>query len=161
MLKISDFFFNFWLRFVYPYKEDISLDIYDFHAFEKEFSRYMGIVFEDICIDALTALMKNNKIPLKFSKIGKWWFKNIEIDIIALNPKLKTIIYGECKWKDNVNPKEVYNVLFKKKESVHVPWVPKKEYFVILAKSFSYKMKTNDVLTIDLKDLERMLFSKS
>ena len=69
MLKISDFFFNFWLRFVYPYKEDISLDIYDFHAFEKEFSRYMGIVFEDICIDALTALMKNNKIPLKFIDI--------------------------------------------------------------------------------------------
>ena len=38
-----------------------------------------------------------------FSKIGRYWDSNIEIDIAALDPDRKNLILGECKyWADPV-----------------------------------------------------------
>jgi len=155
-IKIKDLFFNFWLRFVYPFKEEISLDIYDIAQFEESFSRYMGYVFEEIALQSLIKLMKKNKF-IKFNKIGSWWFKDVEIDILALNSMSKTIIFGECKWSDNINPKKLLKELCKKQEHVSLPWEPSAVYYVLFAKSFAITLDEPNVFMFDLNKLERLL----
>ena len=45
-----------------------------------------------------------NSRPINFTRIGKWWHKDKEIDVAALNEKTKEILFGE--WKDGVDGKE-------------------------------------------------------
>lgn len=156
-LRISDYFFSFWLRFVYPYREDISLDIYDFSHFQKMFSDYMGIVFEEISKQALIKMLKNRELPFIFSKIGKWWYKDIEIDLVAFNEARKVIAFVESKWTANVDGKRVITNLKKKSAYVKVPWVPEKIYYIVFAKSFLKKTSEPNVLFFDKTSLERLL----
>ena len=99
--------------------------------------------------------MKNNKF-IKFNKIGSWWFKDVEIDILALNSMSKTIIFGECKWSDNINPKKLLKELCKKQEHVSLPWEPSAMYYVLFAKSFNTAMDEPNVFIFDLNKLEQL-----
>ena len=75
-----------------------------------------------------------NKI-FSFERIGRWWNKEEEIDIIGVNKKTQEIIFGECKWSDNLVDKPVFYDL--KRKSVEVKWnnEQRKEYFIIFSKS--------------------------
>lgn len=61
----------------------------------------MSSVFEDICVDKMWELNKQGKLGFSFEKLGKWWDKKDEIDIVALNEQTKEIIIGECKYTNS------------------------------------------------------------
>ncbi len=150
--KISDNYFRFWLTFIYNYKEEIeeNLEGYVDYVISK-YKEYMGEVFEEFCIRFLPLLFN-------YPRIGRWWYEDKEIDIVALNEKTKEILFAECKWKKKVNAKKIVKKLAEK--SRYVQWHNKKrkESFAIFAKSFSKKIKSYEgkrVYCYDLKDLER------
>jgi len=62
----------------------------------------MAAVFEKICKQVLIELIKRGR--LSYVKVGNWWHKDSEIDVIALNAEKKEILFAECKWQDNVVP---------------------------------------------------------
>ncbi|AIJ05226.1 ATPase [Methanocaldococcus bathoardescens] len=105
--KIKDNFFRFWFRFVYPNKSEIEIGMFkmDYLLFNK----YVGEIFKDIVKEFLIELNKNDKLPFKFSKIGRWWHKGEEIDLIALNENDKKALFVEVKWKD-LSVREVYGI---------------------------------------------------
>ena len=94
---------------------------------------------------------------IQLQKIGRWWGyyrdsktkerKEIEIDIVGLNEHTGEILFGECKWKDNVDGGRVLNNL--KEKSRYVEWPNKKknrtEIYVIIAKSFKKKISEKNV----------------
>jgi len=95
-----------------------------------------------------------------FTKIGKWWHKDKEIDIVVLNEKTKEVLFTECKWKNRVNAESICKELAEKAQ--HVQWhnEKRKESFAIFAKSFSKKIKEFDgrkVYCFDLRDLRHLL----
>ena len=65
---------------------------------------------------------------------------------------IKRNIFAECKWKDNVDAKDILSVL--KTKSSLVDWHnnERKEHFAVFAKSF----KNKTAGCYDLKDLSRM-----
>jgi len=157
LYKIKDNFFNFWFRFVYPNKSLIELEKIDkvLGLIKEEFNEYVGFVFEDICKELLLDLK-----PIDFTRVGKWWHKDKEIDIIALNDQTKEILFCECKWKDKVNAEKISKELLKKAN--YVNWYPseRKEYLAIFAKSFKKKINEYEgrkVYCYDLVDIERVL----
>ncbi|MFA5361346.1 MAG: DUF234 domain-containing protein, partial [archaeon] len=93
----------------------------------------------------------------KYNSFGKWWHKDIEIDILALNEEKKSILFGECKWQEDVDAIKVFNKL--KEKSVFVDWNngKRKEEFVLFAKSFKSKPKIDGLLLYGLKDIENMM----
>ena len=94
------------------------------------------------------------------TKIGKWWHKDKEIDIVGINEKTKQILFAECKWKDNVNPKPLLKELYEKKEYIKWNNEKRKESFAIFAKSFRRKINSFEgkkVQCLDLKDIASML----
>ena len=158
--RIKDNYFNFWFRFVSPYQGDIeSYSIQQpIYNFKKNFNTYLGFIFENIILDLLK---RKNIIPLLFTKLGKWWYKDKEIDIIALNDQTKEILFCECKWSDNVDAEKITKDLIENKIP-HVNWhnEERKEYIAIFAKSFKRKIEEFEgrrVYCWDLSDLERVI----
>ncbi|MBI4170799.1 MAG: ATP-binding protein [Candidatus Aenigmarchaeota archaeon] len=151
---LEDNYFNFWFRFVYPNKslieEGRQKELLD--AIRNDMNQYMSFIFEKVCKQfALDAL------PVKLTKIGKWWYKDKEIDLVGLNEKTKEIIFIECKWAENVNPKKAAEDLAKKAEFVGWNNGKRKENYCIIAKSFSEKPKLRNTFLFDIKDVEKWL----
>lgn len=105
--KVYDNMFRFWYRFVAENNMNIEAGMVDYVYDEKilqDVPNYMGLVFEDICIQYLIKQNKAFSLPIVFNDIGRWWGSNSirkcqeEIDIIAISNN--TAIFGECKWKN-------------------------------------------------------------
>ncbi|MCD6464111.1 ATP-binding protein [Candidatus Woesearchaeota archaeon] len=156
---INDQFFNFWFRFVYPNLSDLEMGRVKevFAKISKSLNSYYGYSFENLMLE----LIKLKELPLgaNFEEVRKWWFKDKEIDIIALNEEKKQILFGECKWRGNVNAERIVKQLAEKAGFVQWQNVERKESFAVFAKSFKKRVKSFEgkpVYCFDLKDLERI-----
>ena len=64
---------------------------------------HTAFVYEDVCRERMWELNADGAWPFFFTKLGKYWDSNTEIDITALDPEDKNLILGECKyWSDPV-----------------------------------------------------------
>jgi AAA+ ATPase superfamily predicted ATPase len=141
---LRDNFYRFWFRFVYFHPGDLD-DI------KKEFDYYLSGIFEDICIEKL-------KNDFNYKKVGKWWSRKSEVDILAIDKK--AALMGECKWS---NKKMDIGDFFKLKEkSEALPLKNTRFRYVLFSKSgFTGRLKNIAVEEdIILYDLERICFDK-
>ena len=153
--KIRDNFFDFWFKFIYPHKEDIEESKAGMiaHLMNTEFNAYVGRKFEAICTEFLIEGNRKNLALFKIEKIGNWWHKDNEIDIIALNESKKEILFCECKWQDKVDAKKISAELKEKAKFVDWKNDKRKEHYAIFAKSFKEKIKEPNLMLFDLRDL--------
>ncbi len=158
---IKDPFFRFWFTFCFPYLSDLELEntAKVSKIIEAQLPTYTGPVFEEVC---------RQLIPKKveFQTIGKWWGfyrkekrrQEIEIDLVAIDDDKKRILFGECKWQENVDPEKVLAEL--KEKASYVEWnkIDRTEQYVLFAKSFKDKRKINqnNVHLYDLQDIQRI-----
>ncbi len=106
--------------------------------------------------------MFNDVLNFSFTKIGKWWYKDKEIDIVALNDQTKEILFAECKWQSRVNAEKVCKELVEKAGYVERHKDKRKEHLAVFAKSFSKRVEEFEgrkVFCFDLKDIEKVLTS--
>ncbi|MDT7864736.1 MAG: ATP-binding protein [Thermoproteota archaeon] len=153
---ISDNFLKFWFRYIYENLSSIEEGIFDVNTIKQNYNVYLGEVFEEVCRQFL---IRNREKIFPFTKIGKWWYKDKEIDIVAFNEQSKEILFCECKWKEEVDAKEILQEL--KEKAQYVDWNKneRKEYYAIFAKSFKNKAEDKDVFHFELKDIEECLNS--
>ena len=154
---IKDNYLNFWFRFIYPNKSCIEecMDEMVFQEVKKFLPAYFSPIFERICLKFLFKIFSNS-----FPYLGKWWWKDREIDILGLNEKTKQILFCECKWQDRVNPEKILKELEEKTQWIDWEKEKRKESFGIFAKSFRKKISEwngKRVYCWDLRDLEREL----
>ncbi|MDK2869791.1 MAG: hypothetical protein PWP39_1026 [Pyrococcus sp.] len=82
---IPDNYFAFWFHYVYSNADliesgngellvDTVMDDIDYYTAE---------VFEDVAKEFLLTLNKSGRLPFRFTRIGRWWYKNEEIDLVA------------------------------------------------------------------------------
>jgi AAA+ ATPase superfamily predicted ATPase len=158
--KIKDNFFNFYFRFVYPFKSDLevgnTMKVVD--IIKKELNTFVGKEFEDISLEFLREMSFKGLIPFKFSNIGTWWQKDKEIDIVAFNKEEKKILFCEVKWQNlsRSGAEEVLENLKKKAE--WVKWFNKtrKEYFCLICKRLKDKkdFQEKGYFVFDLEDFK-------
>lgn len=152
---LKDNFLKFWFKYIYPNLSGIESGAFNSELIKNNFSEYLGGVFEEI---SKQYLIKTRFFG--FISLGKWWFKERGIDILALNESRKEALFGECKWKDKVNPLEVLGALEEKAKFVRWHDAERKEVFAVFAKSFSKKVSEfngRKVYCIGLKEIERAL----
>jgi len=147
-------FFRFWFRYIYPYRSLLEEDETDrVIQLSDGFRHHIAEVFEDICREHMFLL--NREGAVRFTKIGRWWHKDIEIDWIAIDERSSVVNFVECKWADRPVGRDVLKNLIKKSE--YFPWRKdtRKERYIIYSKSgFSWQSESNDVLQISLKDMK-------
>lgn len=116
--KLTDNFFRFYYTFCFDNSsqlEDGDIDgIYQYYI-KPNLNRYASLSFEDVCTLFLKKMQKSNRLPLRYSKIGRWSGKTTvrdndadnslrlaetEIDILAVSKDKKQYLVGECKYKN-------------------------------------------------------------
>ncbi|MCD4845723.1 MAG: DUF234 domain-containing protein [Methanosarcinales archaeon] len=105
----------------------------DIEIIKRNYNQYLGGIFEDVGIQFIN---NNRKKLFNFTKIGRWWHKDKEIDIVALNHITNEVLFIECKWQE-LTQKKAKKVLFElKKKSAFVQWNNdiRKEYYGIIGK---------------------------
>ncbi len=129
--KFKDKFLQFW--FFYVYKNYNLLEINQVDAVLEEIKRnfndrFVSFAFEDYFKEEL---LQN---PLKYidfipKKVGRWWNKNEEIDLIAIDEK--NICFIECKWQNSIDKEKILYQLIKKSKLIKHNL---KEHFLVITK---------------------------
>ena len=152
---LKDNFFNFWFRFIYSNLQQLEYNPeYILSDFKKNFNSYLGFIFEKICKEFL--IENKEKLPFQFTKIGGWWKKDKEIDLVALNEDKKEIGFFEVKWK-NLKEKQAMKIFDELKEkSKFVEWNldNRQEFFGLIGKKIENKpkLRREGYLVFDLRD---------
>lgn len=142
--RIEDNFFNFWFKFVFRNRsfleENRITEVVS--KIKKEMLALLAKNYEKISGEILLNNILNKKIPLNFEACGRWWDRNEEIDLIALNNKTNEIFFGEVKWSNKPVGINIYEDLKRKSQRVEWGKQNRKEYFALFSKSgFTPEMK--------------------
>lgn len=121
---ISDFMFRFWYRYVAGNKTLLEMDAQEIVWERKilpDYNHYMGLVFERVCRDYLLHQNSRGKLPVLFTKIGRWWGtsaegRQVEIDLVAKEDK--DYLICECKWTNEETGIAVLHDLWKKADAM-------------------------------------------
>jgi len=148
IFEVCDNYMRFWLSFVYPFREEIELDPEGHmqHIMEN-MSSYMGRVFETFVMRTIKESKESG-----YNAVYRWWHKENEIDIVGIKTGEKKILFGECKWKENVDGFAVLEALKKKALNVRFPSSYKNIEYAVFAKSFKQK----ETGMLDIYDLKEM-----
>jgi len=99
---IKDNFFRFYYNFLYPNVSDLeqgdAQGVYDYSV-KPQLEHFVGYCFEKICRQWLLQQKIQGNLPFRFSGFGRWWHRDVEIDIVASTKS--DIIFAECKWTEN------------------------------------------------------------
>ncbi|ASJ08508.1 ArsR family transcriptional regulator [Thermococcus siculi] len=156
--SIGDNYFSFYYSFVYPFKEEIELGFLDapLENFGKGFNRYLGFAFEGIAKQFLIELNKSGKLPFRFTRIGRWWHKGEEIDLVALNERERKALFVEVKWKE-LSEREARGILKDlERKAELVGFKGGERYHGLVAKEIEGKeaLREEGWLVWDLRDFE-------
>lgn len=114
--KINDNFIKFWFRFIYPNRDQIEMgnNEYVLDLIKRNFvDNHVSYVYEEVCKELMLSEKK-----IHIDKVGKWWDKNDEIDIVGIDNTSKIIYVGECKFTNKKVGLSVLNDLKKKAEKI-------------------------------------------
>lgn len=153
---LADNFLAFWFRFVYPNLSRIEEGTLEIEEIRGAYLHYLGGVFEKIARQFLVKLNRAGKLPFRFTKIGKWWRKGEEIDLVALNERERKVLFVEVKWGElsERESRGILRDLERKAELVGLDgW---KKYYGLVAKSVEGKegLREEGWLVWDLEDFE-------
>ncbi len=134
---IKDSVFDFWFNFVFKHREEIERGT--FRLSDREKTIYVGKKFESFVRTEIFQFL----LPFRFEKIGRWWHKGEEIDIVALNDKKKQIAFFEVKWGklSYQEAERLLNALMDKAKLVdwQIKGEGRQEYYGIIAGSIEGK----------------------
>lgn len=165
---LNDNFFNFWFRFIYKNYGTFEIDPeMGRELVRKDSNTYFGTAFESVAKEFLIAINKKDGedgksgkdkkdrkggLPFRFLEIGRWWDKDVEIDLIGFNKTTREILFCEVKWK-NLTKNEAEHIMRKLKEKavkVKGKWI---EHYCLIAKEIGHKEEL-DFLAFDIADME-------
>lgn len=151
--KFQDHFFHFWFRYVLPYKSNIEEGNIDYviRKIELDFPNIIAVSYENA---AKEIIKKHQDIIFPFSKTGRWWDRNEEIDVIAINEHEKKVLFTEVKWRNKTIGLSVYNNLVRKCSYVVWNTGEREEYFCLFSKSGF----TNELIQLSRKEGNLYLF---
>ena len=135
LYRLYDRFFSFWFRYVFPYRSRLEIGNtgYLMAKINESFEQHLSFAYEEVCREICLDLLKEG--IMDFSAIGRWWVKNEEIDLVALDDESKTIWFGECKWSTKKVGEDIYQELRRKAQRVDWGGRKRKERFVLFSRN--------------------------
>lgn len=132
--KLQDHFFRFWFKYILPNKGNIEEGKVDFvlKKIRGDFNLLLSENYEQVAKE-IVKNFEDKFFPI--SKIGRWWDKNEEIDIVALNEEENKVLWGEVKWSNKPVGVDIYYDLKRKTQKVEWRKENRNEYFCLFSKS--------------------------
>ncbi|MBC7363147.1 MAG: ATP-binding protein [Candidatus Aminicenantes bacterium] len=134
LYRLQDQYFKFWFRYVLPNKsrleegrEDLVLEI-----IRNDMTSLVAENYEQVAGEILS----RDRIKIfNFDRLGRWWDRNEEIDLVALNEKEKKILLGEVKWSNKPVGLNILEDLKRKASLIDWERSKRKEYYCLFSKS--------------------------
>lgn len=132
--RITDNFFSFWYYFVLSNFSELEAgDVEGVYQYivEPELNKFASYKFEDISMAFLRTQNMAGALPFRFTKIGRYFEKGTEIDIMATSKDKGQIILGECKFKNTPFDLREFNKLQEKATA----FADKEIYYYLFSKN--------------------------
>lgn len=158
LYQLTDNFFRFWYTFVFPNISELETGDADGiyrHVVGPALDQYASRIFEDICREYLREHNRQERLPFHFTKIGSWWDKRSELDIMATNREKNRFLLGECKYKASpFNRADMASAMEKFKPSKKAAQV---SYYFFSKSGFSPEVRQAAGKDIHLVELEAVV----
>ncbi len=173
--EVSDNFFRFWFKFVFPHRSSIELgNTKDIHKLIKDqLPAFIGKVFENIVRELFRLYQGKDMmgVPILFDEIGSWWPSKGEvpgmkdrgdIDVIAHHEKSKTTYVADVKFTNDKYGFSEFNAL--QERIKNLPYGGQILLFIVSRSGFKPEFvkysKEKKILLIDIEQLSA-LFDKA
>ncbi|MFN2131482.1 MAG: ATP-binding protein [Anaerolineae bacterium] len=134
---ISDHLARFWFRYVFPNQNYLEIgrtsnvEAQLRATFDSEFTAQ---AFEECCASYLWRLADQGVLPFIPQRVGRWWGRNEEMDLVALNQETRDIMFGECKWTGQPVGIDVLKALYGKAQQVRWRRGERQEWFILFSR---------------------------
>lgn len=98
--RLTDQYLRFWFRYLSPNRATLEQG----HTtpvretIEETLPKHVSWTFEDVCRQAV----RTPAFPVDCSRVGRWWYEDMEIDVAGVDEQSRTLLLGECKWTNDV-----------------------------------------------------------
>ncbi len=150
---ITDNYYRFWFSHIYPRLHDPWLYTREYlDKIMKNIDKYASQTWETIAKEHLYLLNRMGEIS--FTKIGKWWYRDTEIDLIALDEENKVAYFIECKWaKKPVTRKHLEKLREKAGKTPWRKWIHKYIFYTLSSPTIPEK----DTIVYTIEDIETLM----
>lgn len=119
--QLADPFFAYWYAFVSKnvgaIEAGAGVAAARQTAFGSALSTYVGKQFETVCAQWIVRKNARGELPFLASSFGHWWGNDprakteTDIDLIAADKTAKSVLFGECKWRNEFNESKAIETL--------------------------------------------------
>ena len=162
--EVTDTMYRFWYSFVPEARAAIEMnrgEVYYKKNVKDKIHSFMGRVFEDMCRYYTLSQGLDGKLSCLVTNVGGWWGPGhnhipTDIDVVGIDDANKKAVLGECKFKNEVIDKEVYEALMDRRGLIDKRY-EEVEFLLFSLAGFSKWVKENaDMDRVRLITLEEL-----
>jgi AAA+ ATPase superfamily predicted ATPase len=134
--RVADEFLRFWFRYVEPHRSSIEEApeiVYD-GTIQPDLPTHVATTFEDVCQEVIWEGIRRGTFD-PYSEVGRWWYREEEIDIVGLAPNDDRVLLAECKWTTDPVGEDLVESLRAKAENVRWGSSDRDERFALFSKN--------------------------
>jgi len=105
LYRIVDGFLRFWFCYVHQNQGSLDLGLADAvltQRLQPTFDQFVSYAFEEAARAHVARLARQGQLTFLPERVGSWWDRTGEVDVVAISDVDGTLLLGECKW--SVNP---------------------------------------------------------
>jgi len=104
LYQIDDHFLRFWFRYVHPNQSALDLGLAQAileQRIRPDLDHFAAAAFEEAAQAFVARLAQAGRLDFLPERIGGWWDRAAEIDVLAISQTERAALLGECKWSLN------------------------------------------------------------
>lgn len=148
--EVTDSMYRFWYSFVPGARAAIEMnrgEVFYKNNVKNKLHFFMGKVFEDMCRYYTLSQGLDGNLNCLVTNIGSWWGPGhdhipTDIDVVGIDDANKKAVLGECKFKNEVIDKEVYEALMDRRGLIDKHY-EEVEFLLFSLSGFSKWVKEN------------------
>ena len=121
LYQIDDHFLRFWFRYVHPNQNQLILGLIDAIIESRilpDLDNFAASAFETAAQAFVAKLAQQDQLGFLPERIGGWWDRDVEVDVLAFSHSEKIALVGECKWSKKAVGTDILSSLKQKAESL-------------------------------------------
>lgn len=135
--QIDDHFLRFWFRYIQTNQSGLDLGLADAILKQRilpDLDHFVSTAFEEAAIAFTARLAQTGGLTFLPERIGGWWDRDAEIDVLAINQTERAALVGECKWSVNLVGTNILDDLKQKSQVLTKDYGIQKVQFALFAR---------------------------
>ncbi len=115
---LADHYLRFYFRFIWPNQGLLEQGLNDrlWELISEQLRAFVGETsFEELCRAWVLAQARAGRLPFSPDRVGAHWGSGVQVDVVAVGWRARTVLLGECKWGAEPVGRDVVRELIEKK----------------------------------------------